>query len=121
MPRMIEPIEDLGDGVIGMSAVGQVTVDDYSKVVEPAVAELDVHDGKIRLLLFLGPEFTGFDDGAWADLTGELRHTHFQRGAVVTDDHRISTGINLMKWLLHGEVRTFHNDEYDDAVHWVST
>jgi hypothetical protein len=118
---VIEPIKDLEDGVIGISAVGQFTIEDYSKVIEPAVAELEEHHDKLRLLLFLGPEFTGFGEGAWSELTDEIRHTQFHKGAVVTDDHHISTGINVLKWVLHGDVRTFHNDEYDKALHWVAT
>jgi hypothetical protein len=74
---VIEPIKDLEDGVIGISAVGQFTIEDYSKVIEPAVAELEEHHDKLRLLLFLGPEFTGFGEGAWSELTDEIRHTHF--------------------------------------------
>jgi hypothetical protein len=78
-----------------------------------------VHE-RIRLLLFLGPEFTGFGGGAWSDLTDEIRQTHFHRGAVVTDDGYIRTGMNVLKWVLHGDMRTFQNDEYDKAAHWVA-
>ena len=114
---MIEPIEDLAVGVVGMSATGQFTVDDYNAVVEPALDKVEADHEKLRLLLFLGPEFTGFGEGAWGELTGEIRHTRFHRGAVVTDDHEIRNGLNLLKWLLRGDVRTFQNHEYDHAAH----
>jgi hypothetical protein len=117
---VIEPIEDLATGVVGMSAMGVVTVDDYETVLEPALAEvLEVHE-RIRLFLYLGPKFTGFADGAWGELTGEIRHTRFHRGAVVTDDHEIRNALNLLKWMLRGDVRTFQNHEYDKAAHWVA-
>jgi hypothetical protein len=121
MPCVIKPIDDLVDGVIGMRAVGKFTVDDYTTVIEPALDRLATAHEKLRLLLYLGPEFTGFGEGAWSDLTDEIMHTHFHKGAVVTDDSHIRTGLNVLKWVLHGDVRTFHNDEYDKAVHWVAS
>ncbi|MFT3853643.1 MAG: STAS/SEC14 domain-containing protein [Ilumatobacteraceae bacterium] len=116
---MFEPIE-LSAGVVGMSAIGQVTIDDYTTVVEPALDEvLEVHE-QVRLFLYLGPDFGGFVDGAWGELTGEIRHAKFHRGAVVTDDHEIRNALNLLKWMLRGDVRTFQNHEYDEAAHWVA-
>lgn len=106
-------------GVIGIRAVGLFTIDDYCAVIEPELERLDATHDQLRLLLHLGTEFTGFGEGAWGDLTDEIRHTHFHRGAVVTDDGHIRTGLNVLKWVLHGHVRTFRNDEYARAVHWV--
>ncbi len=117
---MIERIDDLPDGVIGIRAIGEFTIDDYTAVIEPELERLDISHGQLRLLLHLGERFTGFGEGAWGDLTDEIRHTHFHRGAVVTDDGHIRTGLNVMKWVLHGHVRTFQNFEYVKAVDWVA-
>jgi hypothetical protein len=117
---VIQAIDDLPDGVVGIRAVGQFTIDDYCAVIEPEVERLAEAHQQLRLLLFLGPQFTGFGEGAWGELTDEIRHTHFHRGAVVTDDGHIRTGLNLLKWALHGHVRTFQNHEYDHAVEWVA-
>src|SRR3954454_15678572 len=103
-----------------MRAVGTFTIDDFANVIEPALNKLADANEPLRLLLFLGPEFTGFGDGAWGELTSEIRHTRFHRGAVVTDDHEIRNGLNLLKWLLHGDVRTFQNHEYVKAASWVA-
>ena len=117
---MIKPIDHLPDGVLGMTAEGQFDVDDFAAVVEPALQDVsDAHE-QLRLLLFLGPAFTGFGEGAWGELTGEIRHTRFHRGAVVTDDHEIRGALNLLKWMLHGDVRTFQNHEYAHAAAWVA-
>lgn len=117
---MIVSIEGLADGVIGMRAVGEFSVEDYAAIVDPAIARLEIANEAMRLLLFLGPEFTGFGEGAWGDLTDGIRHIHFHRGAVVTDDGGIRTGLNVLKWVLRGDVRTFQNHEYDKAVRWVA-
>ena len=117
---MIEPIAGLGDGVVGMRAVGLFGVDDYAQVIEPALDRLAADRGELRLLLHLGPEFSGFGEGAWGELTSEIRHTAFYRGAVVTDDDFIRRGLRVIKWTLRGDVRTFRDRDYDKALAWVS-
>ncbi len=117
---VIEQIEGLDDGVIGMRVTGTFSVVDYMATVEPEVDRVEQR-GELRLLLHLGPEFEGFGDGAWGELTDELRHTRFHRGAVVTDDAGIRTGLALLRWTLHGDVRSFGNDDYAKAVTWVSS
>ncbi|MGA9278489.1 STAS/SEC14 domain-containing protein [Ilumatobacter sp.] len=118
---MLEPIDDLPAGCFGLHAVGTFTVDDFTTYIEPEVDAVVERHEKLRLVLHLGDRFEGFGDGAWGDLTDGLRHIHFHRGAVVTDDGHLSAGINVLKWTLHGHVRTFHDRELDTAIHWVST
>ena len=117
---MIERIHGLAKGVVGMRAVGMFSVADYVDTIEPELEKLEAAHRELRLLLQLGPEFDGFGDGAWGDLTGELRHTPFHCGAVVTDDATIRTGLALLRFSLHGHVRSFGNDDYDRAAAWVA-
>ena len=117
---MIERIHGLAKGVIGMRAVGTFSVADYVDTIEPELAKLEAARQELRLLLQLGPQFDGFGEGAWGDLTGELRQTPFHKGAVVTDDGAIRTGIALLRFTLHGHVRSFGNHEYDLAAAWVA-
>jgi hypothetical protein len=118
---VIEPIAGLGDGVVAMRAVGQFSVNDYATVIEPALARLAGTHGELRLLLHLGSEFQGFGEGAWGELTSEIRHTSFYRGAVVTDDDFIRRGLRVIRWTLRGDVRTFRDRDYDKAVAWVGS
>jgi hypothetical protein len=117
---VIERIPGLADGVIGMRAVGTFSVADYTDTIEPELERLEPEHHKLRLLLQLGPEFDGFGEGSWGELTNELRSTPFHRGAVVTDDATIRTGLALLRFTLHGHVRSFSNHEYDRAVEWVA-
>ena len=118
---MLEPINDLPDGVFGLRAVGPFSVDDYVTVIEPELDRLEAAQEELRLLLHLGPQFTGFGEGAWGELTSEIRHASFHRGAVVTDDDMVRNGLRVLRWVLRGDVRTFRNREYDRAVSWVAT
>jgi hypothetical protein len=117
---VIERIIDLPAGVVGMRAVGQFTVADYKQTIVPELDHRGESSEEVRLLLHLGPEFTGFGEGAWAELTSELRRMPFDRGALVTDDSQIRHGMRVLRWALRGNVRTFRNREYDDAVAWVA-
>ena len=56
---MIELIEGLPDGVIGIEAVGNVTLEDYDDVVAPAVERALASHPKIRLLHVLGDRLRG--------------------------------------------------------------
>jgi hypothetical protein len=116
---VIERIPGL-DGVIGMRVIGTFSVADYTDVIERELEHVDRIRHDLRLLLQLGPEFDGFGEGAWGELTNELRHTPFHRGAVVTDDAAIRTGLALLRFTLHGHVRSFGNADYDRAVVWVA-
>jgi hypothetical protein len=39
----------------------------------------------------------------------------------VTNDGPIAGAVNILKWTLHGRVRTFHNGEFDQALRWITT
>jgi hypothetical protein len=117
---VIERITGLPDGVLGMRAVGRFSVADYVATIEPEVERVEADRRQLRLLLHLGPQFEGFGEGAWGDLTRELRATQFHRGAVVTDDAAIRTGLTLLRFTLRGDVRSFGNAEFHRAADWVA-
>ena len=63
---MFRPIFNLPPGVIGYSAVGKITGDDYGKVLIPELEARIAEGGKLRFLYLLGPEFEGFEISAMA-------------------------------------------------------
>lgn len=70
---MIEIIEDLPDGVIGLASRGRITHEDYRDVVIPAIEkELQDHD-KISLL-YMMEDFEGMEMVAmWDDMSFGLK------------------------------------------------
>ena len=109
--------------VVAVRASGQVTGDDYKNVLVPAIEEkLNQYD-QIRLLYHLGPELRKFTTTAfWDDAKVGFHHLKdFERIAVVTDIPWIRTmtkGIGLM---MPGRVRTFVNEEFDQAKEWLAS
>lgn len=81
------PLKDLPRSVIGFSAEGTVTGEDYKTVLIPAVEEALTSGGKIRFLYVLGPDFKTYAPGAmWDDtLFGARHYFDFEKIACVTD------------------------------------
>ena len=97
--------------------LAKVSAGDYAEVVVPAVAERLARFSKLRLLYFLGDEFTGFTPGAaWADAKLSMKHfTAFERIAIVTDKEWVESLVQAMGFVLPGQVETFENHEYAKA------
>jgi len=120
---MIEMLSSLPDNVIGFSAHGKVTSDDYEAHIVPAVeAALRRHD-KLRLLYHLGPDFDGFEAGAvWEDAKVGLSHlAAWERIAMVTDVDWLCAVTKAFGFAMPGEVRVFSNAEMDAARDWLTS
>ena len=56
---MITVMTGLPQGVLGFEATGRLTAEDYTGVLEPALAAAGADGGRIRVLLEFGGEFDG--------------------------------------------------------------
>jgi SpoIIAA-like len=121
---MIERIEGTSAGVTGLRASGELTKDDYTEVLEPALAAAEAA-GEIRLLFVL-ESFDGLAPGAWKeDVKTGLRawareHRSWRRMALVTDVEWVARSTRAFAWLAPGEVKVFALAERDEASAWVA-
>ena len=118
---MIEPILGLPDGVVGV----RVTRDVRRRRLQPRRRAGDrASRGDSTTNLGSCSTFrrssTGSAKVRGTTVTEEAQHLTFHKGAVVTDIGMIRTTVNVLKWAMHGHVRTFRNDEFDAAVAWVT-
>jgi hypothetical protein len=118
---MIEPMEQLPDGVIGFRATGNITADDYTEVLKPAIDDVLRRGDEIRIVIEFA-DWSGMSGGAmWEDLKmGIERFTKWTRIALVTDIEWMRHAINVFGWMTPGEVRTFTLAERDDAAAWAA-
>lgn len=119
---MIELMQDLPDEVLGFSASGKVTGDDYEQVLIPAVeAKLKAHP-KVRLLYHLGAAFEGFEaEALWDDAKVGMHHLNdWERIAVVTDTGWIRGAVKVFGFAMPGRIRTFADGELAQAKDWIS-
>lgn len=119
---MLEAITDLPDGVVGFEAVGEVTADDYEKVLVPAFEAAHAAHESVSLLYVLGGRFEGYAEGAaWQDAKFGMTHwSGWGRIAVVTDTDWVRHLLKAFGWMAPGEVRVFGVADLDDARTWVT-
>jgi hypothetical protein len=120
--QMIEKIPDLPDNVLGFSAKGTVTANDYESVIIPAVEAMFSRQGKVRLLYHLGEDFSGFEAAAvWDDTTLGLKHlAGWERLALISDVEWVRWALKIFGLAIPGHVRVFHNRDLVEAKRWVS-
>ena len=123
---MLEIISGLPDNVLGFTAKGKVTSEDYETILIPAVEKKLKSHEKVCLLYNLGDEFEGFAAGAmWDDAKVGLAHiTKWDKIAIVTDVNWIEKagkifGFAIETMSVTGDVKVFHNAELDQANEWI--
>jgi hypothetical protein len=121
---MIERIDDMPAGTIGLRASGKLTREDYTGVLEPAIAE-GVDSGELRLLFVLtdfdGLEASAFMEDAKTGLSAWFgHHSAWKRFAILTDVEWVAKAMHMFAWLTPGDVLIGDLDQLDDARTWVA-
>jgi hypothetical protein len=121
---MIERLDGMPDGVIGLRASGRLTQKDYKDVLEPALKEA-VGSGEARVLFVL-PDFDGLEHEAWvedimAGLGVELKNrAAWKRLAIVTGVDWVAKSTRLFAWAMPGELKVYEMNGLDEARTWVA-
>jgi hypothetical protein len=119
---MVEKIPGLPDNVLGFTAKGTVTANDYESVIIPAVEALFSRQDKVRFLYHLGKDFTGFEAAAmWDDAKLGMKHlAGWEKVALVSDTEWIRAAVKIFGLAIPGQVRVFPNRELAAATRWIS-
>jgi hypothetical protein len=121
---MIERLQDMPEGVIGIRVSGRVNGDDIRKF-KPAMDEL-LNTEELRIVEVIAPDYEGFGPGGLVeDLKvgfGALfqHHSAFRRIAVVTDKEWVAHALHALGWMVPGELALFGLDELDRAAQWAA-
>lgn len=118
---MIEQLSDLPAGVLGFRMRGVVTADDYENVMVPDIEAAFALNRKLRLVVHLGEDFTGFAPGAmWDDVKLGFRHiTGWERTALVTDVGWVRVMSSMFGFALPAHFRLFKDAELEEAKQWL--
>ena len=118
---MIDLIQGLPGGVVGLEAVGEVTAEDYEAVASELKRAREGHE-KVRLLHVIGDRYTDTSIGGMReDVKLLLAHlTSLERVAVVTDLEYLRLMVKGAGWSVPGEMKLFTNAERAEAEAWVS-
>ena len=115
-------LPSLPDDVVGFEAVGEVTAQDYSEVLAPAIRSAIAAHGDIGVLYVLGERFSGYSGpGMWEDAKVGTEHfAHWRRVAVVTDTEWVRHTVHAFAWLMPTRMKVFTVAERPDAERWVA-
>ena len=119
---MIEPLSGFPPDVLAFRCDGKVTGADYETVLIPAVeAALKTHT-RLRLYYEIGSGFDGFEPSALFDdfKVGVEHLSLWSRIAVVCDVEWIRFAVSAFRFLMPGNVRSFHLNEADQARAWIA-
>lgn len=121
---MIERIDGMPAGTVGLRASGKLSKEDYTEVLEPALRE-GVESGELRLLFVLS-DFDGLEASAVVeDFKTGLQvwfrdHSAWKRFALVTDAEWVAKAMHMFTWLTPGEVLIRDLDGLEEAKRWVT-
>ena len=118
---MLKAITGLSADVIGFTAEGVVTADDYAEHLVPAIEAVLARGGTPRLLYVLGADFKRYNlGGLLADTRVGFSHLQdFDRIAVVTDHDWIEDAIRAFGMMIPCPVKVFDDDELEEAKAWI--
>jgi hypothetical protein len=117
---MIQPIDGLPPGTVGLHVSGVVRPEDYRDIVVPAIERAFAERDTVDALVVLEHGFH-YDRGAvWEDVKAGLRRPlSWRRVAVVTDLAWVKALVPVAGLLLPGTFRAFAPDGADAARAWV--
>ena len=121
---MVERMDGMPEGVVGLRATGKLTRDDYREVLEPGLQEA-VDSGAARVV-FVIDDFEGLEPSAvLEDLKTGLRvelhdRKAWKRLAVVSKDDWIAKAMHLFAWAMPGELKVFELDQLEEAKAWAA-
>jgi hypothetical protein len=122
---VIQEIGDLPPGVLGFTASGKITRDEYREMMKP-IYELLERGGPVNLLFVVADDFSGLDlQALWEDMKAAgsvgLKHrSAWRRMALLTNKDWIRHGAAGFGWLAPGELRVFDLDKQENAVSWLA-
>jgi hypothetical protein len=116
---MLEKLHDVPDSIVGIGTTGKVTGDDYRNVLIPAVEAALAGGHNVRLLYVLGEGVKGLGftpDAAWEDTKVGLGHySRREKIAVVSGKGWLRHSVNILGYLIPGEVKAFTPSEEAEA------
>ena len=119
---MITEIKEVPTNMVAFRATGEVTKEDFEKVVFLAVEKVVERTGELNYLLLLQTDAKNFTFGAWWQdvILGLKELFKWRRAAIVTDSESIIRFTHIFSVFAPGVYKGFLPDEFDQAVTWVS-
>lgn len=118
---MIRQLKEIPDNVVAFEATGEVTKEDFTDIVFPAVEEAVKKYEELNYLLLLNTELKNFTAAAWMQdaLLGLKNLSKWRRVAIVTNEEAIRQFTDVFSVLVPGEFRGFEKARLQEAIRWA--
>ncbi len=119
---MITVLNDVGPRVAAFEASGEVTGEEYKRIVVPHIDNIAKQHDKVSFLLLLNTDIGNYDLSAWMkDIgVGFKYFSQWDRLAVVSDQDWLNKLSEVMGYVIPGNVKSFKRSELTQAKEWVS-
>ncbi|PZR23989.1 MAG: STAS/SEC14 domain-containing protein [Citrobacter freundii] len=120
---MIQRLKEAPSSIAAFRASGEVTKDDFDKVVIPVVNDVVEKTGELNYLMVIDTPLKNFTAGAWWKdaLMGLKKITKWRRAAIITDSDGVKKFTDLFSIVVPGEFKGFKPDQLNEAINWVAS
>jgi len=119
---MLQKLENMPSYVAAFKATGEVSKDDYKKVLVPEIERVDKEHGHIHFMMVMETSARNFSLGAWLQdaLEGLKHYRGWKKIAIVTDEKGIEKISTIFSAIIPGSSKGFRLEELEQAKQWVS-
>ena len=118
----MDEIRDVPENVFAVVASGDVTTEDYKRVMLPGLEAQSKKEEKINFILVLDTDISNLSIGAWIqDMWAGIKHlTNWNRVAIVTDQKDVEKFTDMFSYVVPGEFKGFSLAELNNAKSWAA-
>ncbi len=118
---MIEIMPETKGSILAIKATEKLTTRDYEEVLIPKIDQLIRVFGKIKVVIYLADNFTGWEIGAaWDDAKFGLQHRNdFEKIAVVGGPKWVEWATRIGAYFIDGDVKTYEASDLQAAISWA--
>ena len=118
---MIEIMLESEANILVVKATEKLTARDYEEVFIPKINQLIEEYGKVRVVVLLAENFSGWEIGAaWDDAVFGIQHrTDFEKIAVVGGSKWVQWATKISAHFMNGQAAVYDIPDFQSAVTWV--
>lgn len=118
---MIEIMPETEGNVLVVKATEKLTAGDYEEAFIPKINQLIEEYGKVRVVVLLAENFSGWEIGAaWDDAVFGIKHRNdFEKMAVVGGSKWVQWATKISAHFMNGQAAVYDIPDFQSAVAWV--
>ncbi len=118
---MIEIMSETEGNILVVKATEKLTAKDYEEVFIPKINQLIQEYRKVRVVVLLAVNFSGWEFGAaWDDAVFGIQHRNdFEKMAIVGGPKWVQWATKISAHFIDGQVTVYDIPDFQSAVTWA--